>query len=49
MSSYVINPSGDQEEKVKAFLERLHIPFFKDDENLPDFVLEGIKLGQEDI
>ncbi len=49
MSTYVINPSGDQEEKVKAFLESLHIPFFRDDETLPDFVLEGLKRGQEDI
>ncbi len=49
MSTYVITPSNDQEEQVKAFLESLHVPFFKDDDSLPDFVLEGIKKGQEDI
>ena len=49
MSTYVINPSSDQEAQVKAFLESLHVPFFKDDDTLPDFVLDGIKQGQEDI
>ncbi len=49
MSTFVITPSSEQEEQVKAFLEKLHIPFFKDDETLPDFVLEGIAQGEEDI
>ena len=49
MSTYVITPLSEQEDQVKAFLESLHVPFFKDDETLPDFVLEGITRGEEDI
>ncbi len=49
MSTYIITPSSDQEERVKTFLESLDVPFIKDDETLPDFVLEGIAQGEEDI
>ena len=48
MSTYIITPSSDQEEQVKTFLESLDVPFIKDDETLPDFVLEGIARGEED-
>jgi predicted transcriptional regulator len=49
MSTYVITPTADQEKLFTAFLEEQQISFFKDDETLPDFVLEGIARGQEDI
>ena len=49
MSTYVINPTTEQEKLIKTFLEEQHISFFKDDETLPDFVLEGIARGEEDI
>ena len=50
MSTYVISPATEQQEKlIKAFLDEQHIDFFKDDETLPDFVLESIAKGQEDI
>jgi len=49
MSTYVINPTIEQEELIKDFLEEQHISFFKEDETLPDFVLQGIAEGQEDI
>jgi len=49
MSTYIITPSSDQDEQVKTFLESLDVPFIKDEETLPDFVLEGIAKGREDI
>jgi hypothetical protein len=49
MSTYVVTPTADQEKLMQAFLEEQHISFFKEDETLPDFVLEGIARGQEDI
>jgi hypothetical protein len=49
MSTYVINPTTEQEKLIQAFLEEQHISFFKEDETLPDFVLEGIAKGQEEI
>lgn len=50
MSTYVINPTGEQEKIVKAFLEALNISFEKDDnEVLPQHVLDGIARGQADF
>ncbi len=49
MSTFVINPTAEQEKLITAFLEEQHIPFFKEDETLPQYVLEGIKRGQEDF
>jgi predicted transcriptional regulator len=49
MSTYVIHPTEEQEKLIAAFLEEQHIPFFKEEEALPDFVLAGIAKGQEDI
>lgn len=48
MSTFVIYPTVEQEKAVKAFLEALEIHFEKEDETLPEHVLEGIKQGQED-
>ena len=48
MSTFVIHPNVEQEKIVKAFLEALDIHFEKEDETLPEHVLEGIKRGQED-
>ncbi|MGF7081854.1 hypothetical protein [Mucilaginibacter sp. UYCu711] len=49
MSTYVITPTVEQEKIITAFLEEQHISFFKEDETLPDFVLEGIAKGQSEI
>lgn len=44
----MIHPNAEQEKIVKAFLEALNIHFEKEEETLPEHVLEGIKQGQED-
>lgn len=49
MSTYVINPNVEQEKLITAFLEEQHIPFFKDEEEVPDFVLDGIAKSREDV
>ena len=49
MSTYVINPTDEQEKIVKAFLVALEISFTKEDEMLPDHVLKGIAEGEEDF
>lgn len=50
MSTYVINPTAEQEKLITAFLEEQHISFYKEeDEILPQHVLDGIKRGQEDF
>jgi predicted transcriptional regulator len=50
MSTYVINPTSEQENLIKAFLETNQISFFEEvEEELPQHVLDGIKRGQEDI
>ncbi len=51
MSTYLVYPTSEQEQAVKEFLETLHIPFQKEDdeEKLPQHVLDGIKRGQEDF
>jgi len=50
MSTYVIHPTDEQEKVVKAFLEALDIDFVKDDdEELPQYVLDGIARGQADF
>jgi hypothetical protein len=49
MSTYVAYPTAEQETLLLAFLEKHNIPFYKEDETLPDHVLDGIKRGQGDI
>lgn len=49
MSTYVINPTVEQEKLITAFLEEQHIPFYKEDETLPQHVLDGIAEGIADI
>jgi len=46
MSRYVITPTLEQEKLITAFLEEQHISFFKEDETLPDYVLDGIAKGE---
>lgn len=48
MSTFVIHTDKEQEKIVKAFLEALDISFEKDDEELPQHVLDGIARGEED-
>ncbi len=49
MSTYVIQPTDEQEKVVRAFLEALDISFIKEEEILPPHVLEGIAKGREQI
>jgi DNA-binding protein YbaB len=50
MKRYMLYPTDDQEKLIQAFLETNDITFLKEDEEkLPDYVLAGIKKGQEDI
>ena len=49
MSTYVITPTAEQEKLIAAFLEEQHIPFFKEEETLPQYVLDGIERGQKDF
>ncbi|MBS1532379.1 MAG: hypothetical protein JSU01_18905 [Bacteroidetes bacterium] len=51
MSTFLINPTEDQEKIVKAFLEALEISFVKSDEKeeLPEHVIKGIQEGMEDF
>lgn len=49
MSTYVINATEAQEKLIAAFLEEQHIPFFKDDEEIPDFVLAEIEKSREQV
>ena len=49
MSTYVITPTAEQEKLVAAFLEEQHIFFFKEDEQIPDFVLEQIEKSREQV
>ncbi|MBS1502936.1 MAG: hypothetical protein JST32_12795 [Bacteroidetes bacterium] len=51
MSTFLINPTEDQEKIVKAFLEALEISFVKSDgkEELPEHVIKGIQEGMEDF
>ncbi|WP_214071304.1 hypothetical protein [Mucilaginibacter sp. dw_454] len=49
MSTYLITPTAEQEKLIAAFLEEQHIPFFKEDETLPQHVLDGIERGQKDF
>jgi len=49
MSTYLINPTAEQEEVVRCFLEEQHIYYTKEEEEtLPDFVIEGIAKSMED-
>lgn len=50
MSTFLVYPTSEQEQAVKEFLETLHIPFEKeeDDEKLPQHVLDGIQRGLDD-
>lgn len=49
MKTYTIYPTDEQEKIIRAFLEKNEISFLKEEETLPDYVLEGIISGQEDI
>jgi hypothetical protein len=50
MSTYVINPTAEQEKIITAFLKEQQIDFFKEEEEeLPQHVLDGIARGQADI
>lgn len=49
MSTYVITPTAEQEKLIAAFLEEQHIPFVKDDEEIPDFVLNEIEKSREQV
>jgi len=45
----LIYPNDEQEKMIKEFLESNDISFVREDEQLPDYVLQGIARGQEDI
>ena len=51
MSTFLINPTEEQEKIVKAFLEALEISFVKNDESekLPEHVIKGIQEGLDDF
>ncbi|GAB2974094.1 hypothetical protein GCM10027049_05370 [Mucilaginibacter puniceus] len=50
MSTFVINPTAEQEKIITAFLKEQQIDFFKEEEEeLPQHVLDGIARGQADI
>ena len=51
MSTFLINPTEDQEKVVKAFLDALEISFVKSDETeeLPEHVIKGVQQGMEDF
>jgi DNA-binding protein YbaB len=50
MKTYLLYPTEDQEKLIQAFLETNDISFLKEDEEqLPDYVLAGIKKAQKDI
>ena len=49
MKIFMVYPTGDQEKIIQAFLEKNEISFLKEEEILPDYVLEGIASGQEDF
>jgi len=51
MSTFLIQPTEEQEKVVIAFLNALEIPFVRDDEaeKLPDHVIKGIQKGIEEI
>jgi len=52
MKTYLLYPTEDQAKTIQAFLGTNQIPFIEEedpDEELPQFVLDGIKRGQEDI
>jgi hypothetical protein len=48
MKTYLLYPTKDQEKMIETFLEANDISFFEEDEVLPQYVLDGIKRGQED-
>jgi hypothetical protein len=49
MSTYVINPTAEQEKLINAFLKEQQIPFFKDNEEVPDFVMAEIDKSREQV
>jgi predicted transcriptional regulator len=49
MKTYLLYPTEEREKLLQAFLEANDITFLIEEEMLPDFVLEGITKGQEDI
>jgi predicted transcriptional regulator len=48
MKIYLLYPTEDQEKMILTFLETNQISFFEEEEELPQYVLDGIKRGQED-
>ena len=49
MRTYLLYPTEDQEKIIQSFLETNNISFEKEDEDLPQYVLDGIAKGQDDI
>ena len=51
MSTFLINPSEEQEKVVMAFLDALEISFVKNDdaEKLSEHVIKGIQEGMADL
>jgi predicted transcriptional regulator len=49
MKTFMVYPTDEQEKIIQAFLEKNEISFLEEEETLPDYVLEGIARGQEDI
>lgn len=49
MNTLLVHPTKEQEKAVIAFLEALDVQFERQDETLPEHVLEGIRKGQEDV
>lgn len=50
MEAVIVFPeNAEQAETLKLFLASQQIPFEKDSEDLPDYVVKGIRKGQADI
>ena len=50
METYLVHPNKLQEKALKAFLEALEVPYeVKKGRPLPEYVISGIRKGQEDI
>ena len=48
MSTFYAYPTKEQEEKLRAFLAGLDIPFTRYDEEVPAHIVDGISTDQED-
>ena len=49
MNTYLLYPTKEQEDLINSFLKSNNISFYKDKEELPQHVLDGIKRGQDDV